>query len=388
MKKSRLIKNFTILVSLILLLVACSNDTNQDKANSDKKIGLVVSAAGRNDTGYNKNIADKLDELSKKEGFHLQIVDPSNGVDTAIETLAGDGYQIIFSMEYDFEALINGVGGSQAIAEQYPDTTFVIFNDNPNVTESGEVKHKNVISVLYNVNEPSYLAGYLYVLMNENQDRLFGEEYKLVSTEKSRAAGFIGGTNSNGILVYSYGFIQGINDAAKEFDVKYDYYAKYDAGFSDPATGSAVAGTYFDNGANVVFADAGTVGVGITSKAKEVNRLSVEVDANLDDRDPGNIITSVLKLTDIPAENIVNEYLNGKISEMDNLQTFGLESKATEITDLSVISKHIKDSDTWKEIIDKVDAKRQSIINGDLGVVNAQAGEKLDDNLKTNVTVK
>ena len=92
---------------------------------------------------------------------------------------------------------------------------------------------------------------------------------------QARAIGFIGGTNSNGITVFSYGFIQGINYVAQQLGVKYDYYAKYDAGFSDPATGSTVAGTYYDNGANVVFGCAGNVGDGITSKAKEVGKLAI-----------------------------------------------------------------------------------------------------------------
>ena len=35
--------------------------------------------------------------------------------------------------------------------------------------------------------------------------------------------------------MYSYGFMQGINAAAQEYGVTYDYYAKYDAGFTDPA---------------------------------------------------------------------------------------------------------------------------------------------------------
>ena len=387
MKESTVKKIIAIMLSLMLILTACGGNAGDD-SGTNKKVGLVVSAAGRNDSGYNKAIADKLEEMSEEEGFHLQIVEPTNGVDNAIETLASDKYDLIFSMEYDFEALVNGVGGSDPIASKYPDTHFVVFNDNPNIDDNGNLKHENVISVLYNVNEPSYLAGYLYVLMNENQEKLFGKEYDLVPLDKSRAAGFIGGTNSNGILVYSNAFIQGINDACEEFGVSYDYYAKYDAGFTDPAVGSSVAGTYYDNGANIVFADAGTVGVGITSKAKEVKRLSIEVDSNLDSRDPGNIVTSVLKLTDTPGEVITQALLDGKISELDNLQTFGLKSEATEITDLSVISEYIEDKDLWNEIVEKIDGKRKNIIDGELKVINAQAGEELNPSEVPNVNIK
>lgn len=383
------IKISSILLMSVLVLTACgSKDKKGDEKTStsstasteknDKKVGIVVSAAGQNDSGYNKAICKRLEEMSKKDGFHLQIVEPTNGVPNAIETLASDGYGLIFSMEYDFDALINGTGGSDPLAAQYPDTNFVVFNDNPNLDESGNVIHKNVYSVLFNVNQPSYLAGYLYTLMNENQDKLFGDEYKLEGLDNSRAAGFIGGTNSNGIKVDSYAFIQGINDVAKDLNVKYDYYAKYDAGFTDPTLGSSTAGTYFDNGANIVFADAGTVGDGVTSKAKEVGRLSIQVDADLDAQQPGYVITSILKLTDVPGESITDAYLGGTIKDLDNLQTFGIDTGATEITDLSEISKNIKDKDTWEEIKGKVEEKRQDIISGKLKVIDAQAGEELN----------
>lgn len=403
MKTKRIITLLSLLLTLIMVMSACNSGTSttttagtaaatqpatEAPSTIDLKVGVVCSAAGQNDSGYNKAIVDKVNALASEKGFHAQIIEPTNGVPNAIETLAEDGYQLIFSMEYDFEALVNGVGGAKPLAEQYPDTTFVIFNDNPNLTDAGDVKHKNVIAVLFNVNESSYLAGYLYGLVNEAHDKLFSDDYQFVSTDEARVAGFIGGTNSNGILVYSYAFMQGINDAAAETDVKYDYYAKYDAGFTDSALGSTVAGTYFDNKANIVFADAGTVGDGITSKAKEVGRLSIQVDANLDGQQPGHVLTSVLKLTDVPGESIVNAYLAGKIAEQSNLQTFGLKSGATDITDLATISEYIQDKDIWNEIVEKTNAKKQAIIDGSLKVIDAQSGDTFDAAKVPNVIVK
>lgn len=388
MKHKKIVMILSLMLAMVFMLAACDNGKSNGGDTKDLKVGVVCSAAGQNDSGYNKAIVEKINAMAKDKGFHAQIVEPTNGVPNAIETLAEDGYKLIFSMEYDFEALINGVGGEKPLAEQYPDTTFVIFNDNPNVNEDGSVKHKNVISVIFNINESSYLAGYLYCLVNENHDKLFDSSYKFVPTDEARAAGFVGGTNSNGILVCSYAFIQGINDAATELNVSYDYYAKSDAGFTDSALGSTVAGTFFDNKANVVFAVAGTVGDGITSKAKEVGRLAIQVDANLDDQQPGFVLTSVLKLTDAPGESIMKAYLDGKISELDNLQTFGIKTGATDITDLSVIGKFIQDADLWKEIIDKTNAKKQEIINGTLKVIDAQAGETFDAAAYPHVNVK
>ncbi len=375
----------------VMVLTACGGGTESGGTGpkaSDLKVGVVCSAAGQNDTGYNKALVEKVKQLAEENGFHAQIVEPTSGVQNALETLAADGYNLVFSMEYDFEALVNGVGGAKPIAEQFPNTTFVVFNDNPNVDEAGNVKHKNVYSVLFNINEPSYLAGYLYVLVNEEQAKLFGDGYNMVSPDVARVAGFVGGTNSNGILVFGYGFVQGMNDAAAELGVKYEYLSKNDAGFSDPALGSTIAGTFYDNNANVVFAAAGVVGDGISSKAKEVGRLAVQVDANLDEQQPGYVLTSVLKLTNVPAETFVKALVAGTLDQLDNLQTFGIESKATDITDLSVIEKFVVDKEAWAAIKAKVDAKRQAIGSGSLKVVNVQIGETFDPALCPNVVIK
>ena len=371
---------------------APSNGSASAPAKSDKKIAIVCDSAGQNDNGYNQAAVNGAKEAAQKYGVQYKVVEPTNGIPAALEALADDGYNVIFSLEYDFDALIKGVGGAKPIAESYPDTTFVVFNDNPNVTSSGDVKYKNVISVMFDVHEASFLAGSLSVLVNENEKTLFTDGYKFKDPENGgRAIGFIGGTNSNGITVFSDGFIQGINYTAKELNVKYDFYAKYDAGFTDSALGSTVAGTYYDKGANIVYGVAGGVGEGITSKAKEVGRLAIQVDANKDNQQPGYVLTSVLKNTNVPVMAICTAMVENKLSSMENVQSYSLSTGATGITDLSEISKHIAQTDAakakWKEIQTKL-ADIKGKIGTEIKVVNAQAGEKFDSSTCPNVTIK
>ena len=381
-------KKLWVFVSLVLIAMFAMTGA---VSASDLKIGIVCSAAGQNDNGYNQSAIEGAKQVSEELGIDYKVIDATSDVPAALETLAEDGYNLVFSLEYDFEALIKGVGGNKPIAEQYPDTTFVVFNDNPNVDENGNVIHKNVISVLFDVHEASFVAGALSVLVNENNAVLFGEGYHFTDPAKTRAIGFIGGTNSNGITVFSYGFIQGINYVAQQLGVKYDYYAKYDAGFSDPATGSTVAGTYYDNGANVVFGCAGNVGDGITSKAKEVGKLAIQVDANKDNQQPGYVLTSVLKNTKVPVYTISKALKDGTLSSMGNLQTYSLSSGATGITDLSVIGEHIQKTDAaaakWAEIKQQV-SDISAKIGSDIKVVNAAIGEKFDPASCPNVVIK
>ncbi len=351
-------------------------------SQSDLKVGFVTSASGQNDNGYNRSAVESIKTAAAEYGFEYRIVEPSSSltVGQAIEALAEEGYGLIFNLEYDFAALIDGTGatGNVPIAEQYPDTTFVIYNDNPNVKDDGSVKYKNVYACLFNVNEASYLAGYLAVQMNENQDKLFPDKHKLAPLSESRGIGFIGGTDSAGIRVYSYGYMMGIQAAADEYDVEYDYYPVYDAGFTDSAAGNTTAGNMYQSGVNVIFADCGNVGDGITERAEADGRLSIQTDANLDATHPGYVITSVLKTTGVPTRSIIDAKINGELDKMDNLLNFDLASGATGITDLSVIGENVADSKVLEEIKAKIEAQADKIRSGEIKVVNAQVGEEFD----------
>ncbi|MBE6829600.1 MAG: BMP family ABC transporter substrate-binding protein, partial [Ruminococcaceae bacterium] len=136
---------------------------------------------------------------------------------------------------------------------------------------------------------------------------------------------------------------------------------------------------------------AGGVGEGITSKAKEVGRLAIQVDANKDAQQPGYVLTSVLKNTDVPVMTICDALATSKLAGMGNLQSYSLASGATGITDLAEISKHIATTSEaqakWKEIQTKLNEIKEKV-GSDIKVVNAQAGDKFDASAYPNVTIK
>lgn len=400
MKKNT--KNLSFLLVVIMLVsiifTGCStsktgnssaSSSNSDTDNTGLGIALITSAAGPNDKGYNQSAIAGLEKAKKDLGIKYKVVETTD-VPGSLSQLAGAGYKLIFSLEYNFDALIKGVGGSKPIAEQYPDTTFVIFNDNPNVNDDGSVKHKNVASVLFDVHEASFMAGALATLVNENAPKLFNSsEYSFTSGDAGRKVGFLGGSKSNGITVFGYGFAEGINYVAKELGVNYTFYSDYNAGFSDSASGATKANTYYSDGANIVYAVAGAVGDGVDAKAKEVKKLSIEVDANKDSNQPGYILTSVLKNTEVPVYEIAKNYKENAMDKVNGkVLSYNLATGATGITDLSVIeSKITADGKAkWDEIKGQLKTISDKIASGEIKVTNAQAGDKFDktklENLK------
>lgn len=178
--KKRVVQALGCILAMTMVvgsLTACGGKSEkkaEKKAGSDVKVAIICSAAGQNDNGYNQSAVEGAKKAADEFGIEYKVVEPTTGVPQALESLADDGYNVFFNLEYDFEALIQGTGGAQPIAEMYPDTTFVCVNDNPNQDEDGNTIHDNVISVLFDVHQASFVAGALTTLVNENAETLFG----------------------------------------------------------------------------------------------------------------------------------------------------------------------------------------------------------------------
>ena len=249
---------FILTAVFTVALAACDMDLDDDSLS----VGLIVSAAGANDNGYNESAINGLEEMEDEHGLRTQVVTSAEDIPGSLETLGEEGFDLVFSLEYNFDALIHDDGSGESIAEKYPDTTFVIFNDFANTDSDNEKIHDNVIEVLFNVNEASYIAGATSALVNEHHDVLFtSDDYDFTPTSENRAVGFVGGTESNGILVFSYGFAQGINHIAEDYDVNYEIYETYSAGFESSQANYNTIDSYYGSGANIVFTSAGGVNV-------------------------------------------------------------------------------------------------------------------------------
>lgn len=148
--KKRVVQALGCILAMTMVvgsLTACGGKSEkkaEKKAGSDVKVAIICSAAGQNDNGYNQSAVEGAKKAADEFGIEYKVVEPTTGVPQALESLADDGYNVIFNLEYDFEALIQGTGGAQPIAEMYPDTTFVCVNDNPNQDEDGNTIHDNV----------------------------------------------------------------------------------------------------------------------------------------------------------------------------------------------------------------------------------------------------
>lgn len=380
-------KKFWMFAALLLTPIALAGCGG---ANEGIKVGLIVSAAGANDNGYNQFAIEGLNQAKAEFDITTQVVTTADDVPGSLEALASEGFDLVFSLEYNFAALITDDGSGTSIAEKYPDTTFVIFNAYANRDGQNNKIHDNVVEVLFNVNEGSFLAGALSVLVNEDHETLFTDSaYNFTPTSTYRGVGFVGGTQSDGITVFSYGYAQGVNHIASELDVTYNFYETYAAGFGASPANYNTIDSYYDAGVNTVFAAAGGVATNLRAAASDNGKLAIDVDANQDASVPGHILTSVLKNTNVVVYDLVEQYLDESIEAKATL-FYDLSSGATGITDLSVIEGFISTEAAaqtkWTAIKARIADLVAEISDGTIDVIDAQAGEAFSFNDLSHVT--
>ncbi len=65
------------------------------------------------------------------------------------------------------------------------------------------------------------------------------------------------------------------------------------------------------NKASISSISRGGTGVGVIQAAKETGHYAIGVDGDQDGLAPGNVLTSMVKRTDVAVENVVKDYAKG-----------------------------------------------------------------------------
>ena len=145
----------------------------------------------------------------------------------------------------------------QAVGElqyEYEDISFLLLDSVPR-DSSGQPTDlsDNVHCISYREEESGYLAGYMAVL------------------EGYRRFGFIGGEEIPSVERYGYGFLRGIDDAAVSQKVSRSVSVKYwyaDT-FSTDKRIEEVAGQWYEDGVEIIFACGGLLYESVLSAARE-----------------------------------------------------------------------------------------------------------------------
>lgn len=198
-----------------------------------------------------------------------------------------------------------------ALQETYPQTSFLLVDAVPHDGEGEEITPaQNVHCVLFHEEQAGYLAGYMAVW------------------EGYRNLGFIGGREEPAVLRYGYGYLQGINAAAKDLsldDVVVNYW--YADTYSADIAVREKADGWYENGTQIIFACGGGLYESVLEAAENQDGLMIGVDIDqcrISDR----VLTSAVKNIGPAVTDALDEYYAaGGWSEEDagQVKRYGVE---------------------------------------------------------------
>jgi len=277
-----------LVLAMALSLVACGGKTEEKapeaaapaETASEYKVAMVTDYGDITDQSFNQTTWEAVMKFGEDNGVEYKYYKPTSN-DTAgrvasVELAIAEGYNVIVMPGYAF-------GGTIAeVSANYPEIKFIALDvaagdlletavalkgesydynpDNWNLTDY--VHMDNVYCAIYQEQLSGYMAGYAAV--------------KLGYTK----LGFLGGMAVPAVMRFGYGYVQGVDAAAKELGITVDMKYAYGNQFFGDADITAVMDTWYQGGTEVVFACGGGIYTSAAEAAKKVGAKVIGVDTD------------------------------------------------------------------------------------------------------------
>ena len=310
-----------LVLAMALSLVACGSSeapAADAPAASDYKVAMVTDYGDITDQSFNQTTWEACVKFGEDTGTEVKYYKPTSN-DTAsrvasVELAIAEGYNVIVLPGYAFGGTIAEVSGN------YPDIKFIALDvakgdlleggvalkgeqydynpDNWNLTDY--VYMDNVYCAIYQEELSGYMAGYAAVKLGHTK------------------LGFLGGMAVPAVMRFGYGYVQGVDAAAKELGITVDMKYAYGNQFFGDADITAVMDTWYAGGTEIVFACGGGIWTSAAEAAKKVGGKLIGVDT---DQQPiidgqfgeGMTITSAMKgLAPTTIDTLTDVVINGK----------------------------------------------------------------------------
>ena len=262
---------------MVLSLAACGGTSTEEPAatGGEYKVAMVTDYGDITDQSFNQTTWEAVVKFGEDNGVEYKYYKPTTN-DTAsrvasVELAIAEGYNVIVMPGFAF------AGTVVEVAPEYPDVKFVVLDvakgdlleaavalkgesydynpDNWNLEDY--VDMSNIYCAIYQEELCGYMAGYAAV--------------KLGYTK----LGFLGGMAVPAVMRYGYGYVQGIDAAAKELGITVDLKYVYGNQFYGDADITAYVDTWYANGTEVIFACGGGIYTSAVDAAKKVEGAKV-----------------------------------------------------------------------------------------------------------------
>lgn len=276
---------------------------------------LITDVGTIDDKSFNQGSYEGLKMYADEVGVEAHYLQPSEQSDaayaTSIEEAVAAGAKVIVTPGFLFG---NVVLENQ---DKHPDVKFILVDSTPNNGKQGEEyvekTAENTVSILYKEEQSGFLAGYAAV------------------KEGFTKLGFMGGMAVPAVVRFGYGFAAGADYAAKEMGVEVTLKYTYLNSFGPDPQFQTMAGSWYNEGVEVIHAAAGGAGNSVMAAAQDADKWMIGVDVDQKDESP-KVLTSAMKNLKLSVYDAVKANYEGEFpgGEVLNL---GVEVEGVQISD-------------------------------------------------------
>jgi basic membrane protein A len=262
------------------------------KIGEGRKIAYITPPSGLGDGAIGDAIYYGLLEAKELFGFDLDYSEPMSPTDyeEMIAEYAGSGdYDLIFLGGAD------GLDPITAVGPDYPDQKCVLYD----VASAGNDQY---VSEYFAKNEIGFIAGVLAALIDaEGEVVISGVR---TTFEPSGKIGLVMGVEVPATVPALTGAAAGIKYVKPEAEYLYAIVGNW----SDQAKNKEIGLSMIDQGANVIFANAGGGGLGLIAAGKERNSFFIGYDTDQTHWDPERVVGSSMKQNTATILRVLTEY--------------------------------------------------------------------------------
>lgn len=304
-----------------------SGGGGEEASGSDISLAMITDSGDITDQSFNQTTYEACKAWAEANGVDFTYYKPDSDSDEArnasVDQAVAGGANVIMMPGYMFAAAV------VAQSDLYPDVKFIALDvsagdicekgvgegydynpDNWDVTEYYNTD--NVYCCTYQEEISGYMAGYAAVKLG----------YKHL--------GFLGGMSVPAVTRFGYGYVQGINDAAKELGIAGEVEVEYVCGgqfYGDADITGAMDTWYGTKGVEVVFACGGGIFTSAAEAAVKTGGKVIGVDSDqapiIDQTQEGLTVTSAMKGLSTTVNTVLTDIQDGKWSDyagkIDNL---------------------------------------------------------------------
>ncbi len=308
----------------------------------DFKACMVSDSGGFDDKSFNQTSLKGQTDAAEKYGVQTAEVESNSDAEYSsnIKKLVSTGCDIVTTVGF----LLGDA--TEAAAKKSPDTDFAI------VDFAYEKPAKNLKGLIFDTDQPAYLAGYLAAAESE-----------------SGIVGTFGGLNIPTVTIFMEGFRLGVEKYNEDNDADVQLLGwdgkegSFTEDFEDKTKGQNVGEQLIQQGADIIMPVAGPAGLGGLQAAEEANVRGIWVDTDgYESTEYGDLLlTSVVKGLDVAVTQAIEQSASGDFS--NELFTGTLENGG-----VSLAPYHDFEDQIDQDVKDAIEDLKQQIISGELEV--------------------